>query len=955
MTEPRRKTTGHGANGGNAAAVDSFVDQTISQHLSVAGEVKRLHAAVQQGRLSERAQVGLFSVEDRAVLEEMNSMLDALVSPLTVASTYIERISKGDIPEKITDNYSGDFNTIKNSLNRCIDALSGLMREMARMSDAHIAGDIDVVVPEEKFEGAYRTVAHGVNEMVMGHIAVKKKAMACVAEFGKGNLDAELEKFPGKKAFINDNLEHLRSIIKKFMAEMVRMSDAHTAGDIDIVIPEEKFEGAYRTMAHGVNEMVMGHIAVKKKAMACVAEFGKGNFEAELEKFPGKKAFINDNLERLRANIKAFIAEMIRMSDAHTAGDIDIVIPEEKFEGAYRTMAHGVNEMVMGHIAVKKKAMACVAEFGKGNFEAPLERFPGKKAFINDTIEQVRRHLQALITDTDLLVKAALKGELSTRADAGKHGGDFRKIVGGVNATLDAVVGPLNVAAVYVDKISKGDIPTKITDNYSGDFNVIKNNLNACIDGLGGLVEANNVLQRVATSDFTISVQGAYNGVFAEVAEATNEIRGHFERVVQLNSNIAAGDYRADLAELKKRGKRSENDTLTPAYVGMMEAIEAMANDTKTLCGEALVGKLTTRADAAKHQGEYRKIVEGFNATLDAVVGPLKDVAATLDKLAGGDLTVQLTGEYAGDFKKLSDAVNTLALQVRSAIQQIGNNTKALVSAAEELNKVSQQMGASAEETAAQSNVVSAASGQVTNNVATVATAADEMGASIKEIAKNTAEATQVATTAVRTAEATNVTIGKLGQSSAEIGQVIKVITSIAQQTNLLALNATIEAARAGEAGKGFAVVANEVKELAKETAKATEDISRKIEAIQNDTKGAVEAIGQIGTVIGQINDIQTTIASAVEEQSATTNEISRNLAEAAKGTTDISHNIAGVAEAARSTTAGASETQKSAQALERMAAELQGLVGQFKYEDSTASAKVWSGSSSMKTHALVQ
>ena len=142
-------------------------------------------------------------------------------------------------------------------------------------------------------------------------------------------------------------------------------------------------------------------------------------------------------------------------------------------------------------------------------------------------------------------------------------------------------------------------------------------------------------------------------------------------------------------------------------------------------------------------------------------------------------------------------------------------------------------------------------------------------------------------------------------------------------------------------------MVANEVKELAKETAKATEDISRKIEAIQNDTKGAVEAIGQIGTVIGQINDIQTTIASAVEEQSATTNEISRNLAEAAKGTTDISHNIAGVAEAARSTTAGAAETQKSAQALERMAAELQGLVGQFKYEDSPDECNVWAGDAS--------
>jgi methyl-accepting chemotaxis protein len=206
------------------------------------------------------------------------------------------------------------------------------------------------------------------------------------------------------------------------------------------------------------------------------------------------------------------------------------------------------------------------------------------------------------------------------------------------------------------------------------------------------------------------------------------------------------------------------------------------------------------------------------------------------------------------------------------------------------------------------------------------------MGASIKEIAKNTADATRVATAAVKTAEATNETIGKLGQSSAEIGQVIKVITSIAQQTNLLALNATIEAARAGEAGKGFAVVANEVKELAKETAKATEDISRKIEAIQGDTKGAVAAIGQISSVIVQINDIQNTIASAVEEQSATTNEISRNLAEAAHGSTDITRNIGGVAEAARSTTAGATDTQKSAQSLERMSAELQGLIAQFKY-----------------------
>jgi methyl-accepting chemotaxis protein len=180
-------------------------------------------------------------------------------------------------------------------------------------------------------------------------------------------------------------------------------------------------------------------------------------------------------------------------------------------------------------------------------------------------------------------------------------------------------------------------------------------------------------------------------------------------------------------------------------------------------------------------------------------------------------------------------------------------------------------------------------------------------------------------------AEETNHIVGKLGDSSIEIGQVIKVITSIAQQTNLLALNATIEAARAGEAGKGFAVVANEVKELAKQTAKATEDISRKIEAIQGDTKNAVGAISQISEVIKQVNDISNTIATAVEEQNATTNEMSRNVTEAAQGSSEIAKNISGVAEAARNTAQGANDSAKAAQSLAEMSTKLRELVSQFK------------------------
>lgn len=272
-----------------------------------------------------------------------------------------------------------------------------------------------------------------------------------------------------------------------------------------------------------------------------------------------------------------------------------------------------------------------------------------------------------------------------------------------------------------------------------------------------------------------------------------------------------------------------------------------------------------------------------------------------------------------------------LAGRLQVAFATIAEKAHTLASASEELTSVSQQMGSSATETSTQSGVVSAASEQVSSNVRSVATSAEEMSASISEIAKNATDAARIASGAVRVAAETSQTVNKLGESSIEIGKVIKVITSIAQQTNLLALNATIEAARAGEAGKGFAVVANEVKELAKQTAAATEEISHKIEAIQNDTRGAVKAITEIGAIINQINDIQNTTASAVEEQTATTNEIARNAAEAANGGAEIARNITSVSQAASQTAQGANDVLESARELAKLAADLNKVVEQFR------------------------
>jgi len=309
-----------------------------------------------------------------------------------------------------------------------------------------------------------------------------------------------------------------------------------------------------------------------------------------------------------------------------------------------------------------------------------------------------------------------------------------------------------------------------------------------------------------------------------------------------------------------------------------------------------------------------------------------EQIGSIISAAAGGDFTAQVPmAGKEGFFKDISEQVNRLIDTSRQAFIAIMRNATAVASSSEELSAVSMQMSSNAEETSAQAKVVSNSAVQVSANTQTVAAGVEEMSASIREISINTVEASTVAHKAVELAQKTNATMAKLSTSSLEIGNVLKVISSIAEQTNLLALNATIEAARAGELGKGFAVVANEVKELARQTAKATEEIGGNITAIQSDTQGALVSIEEISAIINKINDISGLIASAVEEQAATTGEMGRSVSEAATSSADIASNINSVATTAQSTSEGAANSQQAASQLAQIAGELQNLVMKFK------------------------
>lgn len=314
------------------------------------------------------------------------------------------------------------------------------------------------------------------------------------------------------------------------------------------------------------------------------------------------------------------------------------------------------------------------------------------------------------------------------------------------------------------------------------------------------------------------------------------------------------------------------------------------------------------------------------------IVRPLERVKRSLTAMAEGNLTLEAEVDSRDEVGQMAELLGTALRQTREVISSVGAASHSLAAAAEETSVIADQISKNADDASTQARLVSGASEEVSHGVSTVAAGSEEMGAAIAEIAQSANAAAQVAGQAVEVASATNRTMVTLGESSKQIGDVIKTITAIAEQTNLLALNATIEAARAGEMGKGFAVVATEVKDLAQETARATDDISQRVQAIQADSDSAVIAIQEIAEVIGRINDYTTTIASAVEEQTATTAEMNRSVGEAAAATNQIATSIDNVAENARVTADSVTDAQRSAAELSRMSQELQTAVSRFVY-----------------------
>jgi len=564
------------------------------------------------------------------------------------------------------------------------------------------------------------------------------------------------------------------------------------------------------------------------------------------------------SLITVKASLQGLIADVKTLSSAAAQGNLSSRADLTKHEGEYRTMLGGVNSTLDALVGPLNVAAEYVDNIAKGEIPAKItDSYNGDFNTIKNNLNTCIDAVNALVADANVLSTAAVAGRLATRADASKHQGDFRKIVEGVNQTLDAVIGPLNVAAEYVDNIAKGHIPAKITDNYNGDFNTIKNNLNTCIDAVNALVADANMLSsaaiegRLATRADAAKHQGDFRKIVEGVNQTLDAVIGPLNVAADYVESISKGAIPAKITD----SYNGDFNTIKNNLNTCIDAVNALVADADMLSGAAIEGRLTTRADATKHQGDFRKIVEDVNATLDGVILPLNESVEVLALLEQGDLTRTVNGNYKGQLGEFKDTVNSTVAKLSQTISKVISAADQLSNASEQINSTSQSLSQAASEQA--------------TSVEETSASIEQMAASIDQNAENAKITDSMASKAATEAGQGGVAVKQTVDAMREIAKKIGIIDDIAYQTNMLALNAAIEAARAGDHGKGFAVVAAEVRKLAERSQIAAQEIGELAENSVETAESAGKLLDEIVPSIAKTSDLVQEITAASQEQSA--------------------------------------------------------------------------------------
>ncbi|MGE5480446.1 MAG: methyl-accepting chemotaxis protein [Chloroflexota bacterium] len=703
--------------------------------------------------------------------------------------------------------------------------------------------------------------------------------------------------------------------------------------------------------------------SIKKPIELCIIaanEIAEGNTTRKLNaKANDETGQLLNSLGKMSDNICSLIDEVKELSDATTAGKLDKRADVHKFEGDYAKLVAGLNNTLDSLVTPLKMTANNLDKISHGEIpNVIVENYNGEFNEIKNNLNQMILTVNALVQDGLNMSKAAAEGNLKYRADASAHKGDFRRIIEGYNSTFDNLVKPIDVAANFIGMVSRGEDLNQITEDYPGEYAVIKNNINTTIGILYGIIgeietlknhaitgnlsarvdeskynggwliimggmnqmldsilkpinEGNRVLRKIRGGDLSERFELDLQGDHKAMQEAVNGVHGWLVGLIEYVTKIADGDMSATIE------KASERDQIHKWLIQLRDSVRSVVGDVNKLAQASIEGNMKYRADADAHKGEFNKIVDGMNKTLDAMLAPIEESVQVLMRMAEGDLTREITSDFRGDHAALKEALNSTIRSLNELLSQVALTV-------DEVSRGSQQVSTAALSLSQGATEQAASLEEITSSMS-------EIGSQTRNNAENAVKASDLTGEAKDSAERGNYEMGQLTaamneitESSKNISKIIKVIDDIAFQTNLLALNAAVEAARAGRHGKGFAVVAEEVRNLAARSASAAKETAAMIEHSISTIQRGSTFVDSTGESLEKIREGAALSANIVKD-------IAHHSSEQAQAISQINEGLMQIDRVTQTNTASAEESASAAEELSSQAEQLKIMLGQFR------------------------